>query len=156
MWAAVKVNRMTTRVAGDWKGKQWPNKAESKTERKGLISLTLCWISTIFCPRFELSLCPKEKLWAIHFQFVTNGGFLQGKLPSKSLLKRFVYMLIKFLSNDRYFKYIKPTLYSIRIPLRRVLFFFLIVKGQAFFLWLFTDWKLYIWKILAVNIVSDE
>ena len=33
-------------------------------------------------------------------------------------------MLIKFLSNDRYFKYIKPTLYSIRIPLRRVLFFF--------------------------------
>ena len=35
-------------------------------------------------------------------------------------------------------------------------FFFLIVKGQAFFLWLFTDWKLYIWKILAINIVSDE
>ena len=35
-------------------------------------------------------------------------------------------------------------------------FFFLIVKGQAFFLWLFTDWKLYIWKILAANIVSDE
>ena len=66
-------------------------------------------------------------------------------------------MLIKFLSNDRYFKYIKPTLYSIRIPLRRVLFFFSDYERSSFLFMIIHKLKtIYIWKILAVNIVSDE